>query len=376
MFDRGLLGEVVAIANIESSSVSFSIAKLKASHHATILATRYAELPLEERSSGQHLFALKQRLADVGKAAIAEYTASHRAAIRKAYAIMHAPWAVGTVVRGSAEFPKETHISAAVIAECATKTLAAHTEQEGFLDVQQLPILLNGYRTASPEGKHAHSVEMAAVVSTVADDVRREISAIMQALTPVAHIFVHSGVRAVLGALEAVRPRLGNAVCLHVSGEGTEIIVMHDGIADRYAYVPEGLRTMLARAFPDMRPDDARAAVRHLGSKEGSDEKRAQTEGALLKAESEMARAFGEGFVGVSGELRLPNALVLIADTDIAPWLKTFFERIDFSQFTLTAQPFAVDVVAASEFGSVETGKEKNGDLDMAIATSHVLRTI
>ena len=71
--------------------------------------------------------------------------------------------------------------------------------------------------------------------------------------------------------------------------------------------------------------------------------------------------------------MRLPNTLLLLADTDVAPWLQKFFQRIDFSQFTATAQPFMVDVISASEFGSIDTSGEKNGDLDVAIAVSHIM---
>ena len=374
MFGTKLSRSAIGVANIESSSVSFSIVHVESASGATIAVTRYAELPLEERTSGQHLFALKQRLADIVKQALADYNATKKArSVRKLYAIVHAPWAVGNLVQTAVSFPEETYISSAVIARCAEKALGARKGNAEYLDARQLPIMLNGYRTGLPEGKYAHLLEVAALISTCQADVRKEISSTLQEAFPGAHLIIHSGTHAVLEALEVARPHTSDAVCMHISGEGTEIVVVRGGIAVDYAYVAEGLRTMLERAFPGMRPDEARTAVRLMQRQDGSDATSTKTEEALLKAEPDMAHAYGEGLAAISAKLRLPNALILIADTDIAPWLKKFFERIDFSQFTVTAQPFAVDIISAQEFGSI-TGAEKSGDLDTAIAASHVMR--
>src|SRR3989344_5587823 len=124
-----------------------------------------------------------------------------------------------------------------------------------------------------------------------------------------------------------------------------------------------------------MHPEEARTAVRLMQRQEGSEVVGVQTEEALLKAEPDMVHAYGEELAKISAQLRLPNKVFLIASPDIAPWLQKFFERLDFSQFTITAQPFSIDLISASDFGSItEEGAERSGDLDVAIATSHVLR--
>ena len=365
----------IGVANIESSSVSFSVVTLQSATSASIPITRYAELPLEERTSGQHLFALKQRLADIAKAALSDYAAKGGHSIKKMYAVIHAPWALGSVVSASMRLTKDTYISEKIMSECATKALSKSTKNAEFLDVHQLPIVLNGYRTQHPEGKYAHLVEVAGLMSTSDATTREEIGKTFKEVSPASHTVIHSGARAVVEAIESARPDLSDAVCMHVSGEGTEIIVLRDGIVRSYTYIAEGLRTMLVRAFPGMRPEEARAAMRLLQKHEGSDVVGGQTEDALLNAEPEMARAFGEGLAKISTQLRLPNKVFLIASPDIAPWLQKFFERLDFSQFTITAQPFSIDLISASDFGSItEEGAERSGDLDVAIATSHVLR--
>ena len=375
MFGKRLSGGAIGVANIESSSVSFSIVKIHSEKSASVATTRYAELPLEERTSGQRLFALKQRLLDIAKQALADYAKASRGnAVKKIYAIVHAPWAQGAVVKTAATFPQETYISAKIISDCAAKALAGSRDKSDYLDVQQLPIMLNGYRTAYPEGKYAHLIEVAALMSSCDGNVRQEITSTLRGIAPAAHITIHSGAGAITEALEIARPHIAEAVCMHVSGEGTEIIVVRDGIAENYFYIAEGLRAMLSRAFPKMRPEDARTAVRMMQRHEGSDTGSAQTQEALLVAEAEMAHAYGDGLAKISAQTRLPNTLLLLAEADIAPWLQKFFERIDFSQFTATAQPFTVDVISASEFGAIDAGGEKNGDLDVAIAVSHIMR--
>jgi len=359
-------GGVVAIANIESSRVSFSVIKAQSAHSYSMLTTRVAELPLEERESGQHLFALKQRLADIAKAAMTDYAKHHRGGIKKIYCILHAPWTTASVVRHLSSFIGETYITAAIIADSAAKAVADGKTQKDYLDAEQLPIKLNGYVTGIPEGKYAHSLEVAALVSSCGESVRRDIEATLREVAPTAQIHIHSGTRAVVGALQIARHKSANAVCLHVSGEGTEIIVVRDGVVESYTFIPEGVRSMLARAFPDIRPEDARKNI-HAGQD-------GQTPDQLLKAESDMVHAYGEGFAAISSHLRLPNTLHLIADADMVPWLQKFFERIDFSQFTITAQPFVVDSISTGELGIETNEKEKGGELDTTIAIAHILR--
>ncbi|HEY4487271.1 MAG TPA: hypothetical protein VI483_00735 [Candidatus Paceibacterota bacterium] len=377
MLGKILTGErAIGVANIESSSVSFSIVKLQSATNATIPITRYAELPIEERTSGQHLFALKQRLADITKAAINDYTSAHGGrALKKLYAVVHAPWAIGNVVSASTRFPQETYISEKIMDDCATKALAQGGKGGELLDVHQLPIMLNGYRTAHPEGKYAHLVEVAGLMSTCDANIREEIAKTFRDVLPASRTIIHSGARAIVEAIEATRPQLRDALCMHVSGEGTEVIVLRNGMVRSYTYITEGLRSIFSRAFPGMHPEEARTAVRLMQRQEGSEVVGVQTEEALLKAEPDMVHAYGEELAKISAQLRLPNAVFLIASPDIAPWLQKFFERLDFSQFTVTAQPFSVDLISASEFTSIEDGtSERNGDLDVAMATSHVLR--
>ena len=47
----------------------------------------------------------------------------------------------------------------------------------------------------------------------------------------------------------------------------------------------------------------------------------------------------------IAGGRRLPNDLVLAVQPDLAPWLSQFFSRIDFTQFTKTAQPFEIQLL-------------------------------
>ncbi len=54
---------------------------------------------------------------------------------------------------------------------------------------------------------------------------------------------------------------------------------------------------------------------------------------------------FGETLGACAAARRLPTNLILCAHPDVAPWLSKFFSRIDFSQFTVTAQPFSVTVL-------------------------------
>lgn len=378
MFGKSFAREkVVAVADIQSNSASFSIIEMQSAKSATIRATRHVELPLEERSWEHHVCALKDRCIEIVKRACSDYAVmSQNRAIEKVYAIMHAPWTQGIVIRASSAFAEDTHITSSILSDCAQKALnkAPRPTAGTLLDATQLSILLNGYPTNHPEGKHARAVEVVALMTACDEDVKENILSALHDVAAHLPIVLHSGARAIIGAIKAVRPDIQDALCVHVLGEGTEIITMRAGIVVQYTSANEGLRTILERAFPGKPADEARAALRLINRQESAEPVEGSMQEALLRTEPELAHLYGEVLSKISTPLRLPNALLLVTSPDTATWLKNFFERIDFSQFTTTAQPFEVEVITANEFGNGMGQSEESGDLDVSLAVAHVLQ--
>jgi hypothetical protein len=70
---------------------------------------------------------------------------------------------------------------------------------------------------------------------------------------------------------------------------------------------------------------------------------------AMASAEPEFAKIFGEAFGGLAADRRLANTLVLLANPDVVDWMRQFFSRLDFTQFTATTLPFNVTVLDATD---------------------------
>ena len=79
------------------------------------------------------------------------------------------------------------------------------------------------------------------------------------------------------------------------------------------------------------------------------------TSAAIARAEPDLARIFGEAMGRIAATERLPNALILAVQEDMAPWLSQFFSRIDFTQFTVTTQPFEAAMITHKEIADMVT---------------------
>src|SRR3989344_1208429 len=378
MFGKSPMRErIVAIADLQSNSASFSIVEMQGAKNATIHATRSIELPLEERSWEHHVFVLKEKFAETGKRVFSDYALLPKShAVKKIYAIVHAPWTQGVVIKAAIAFSEEMLITPEILSDTAKKALnkAPKPTSAALLDATQLSILLNGYPTNRPEGKSAQSVEVVALMTACDEDVKEHILSVLYDVAPAVPAVLHSGARAIVGAIQAARPHLRSAVCVHVSGEGTELITLRGGIVVQYASANEGLRSILERAFPGKSADEARAALRLSNRRQSAESLEGSMQEALVRIEPELAHLYGEALSKMSTPLRLPNALLLVASPDMTVWLKNFFGRIDFSQFTTTAQPFEVEAITADELGGTAALSSESADLDISLAVAHVLQ--
>lgn len=113
--------------------------------------------------------------------------------------------------------------------------------------------------------------------------------------------------------------------------------------------VPEGIYSVLRRLSKAGMPEEILGLVRMIARDDCTSEACNAVEAALAKAEPELVKIYGEGMAKCAATRRLPNKLFLVTHQDMALWLKRFFERIDFTQFTKTAQPFEVTALAPKD---------------------------
>ncbi len=358
----------VALASIGSGSVSVGIARCEGTS-VSIVAVDHRALPLEERGPQRGAALIKQEVAEAGKRVLAQFsTTSKTGKIDALYCIIRAPWTHTETVHAEMSYPTEEHMTANIISGLAQKALSSVSDRSQFFDASVTQIALNGYRTKNPEGKRAHHAEVSVLISMCEPAMRSAAQEALAAVFPAHKPVMRSGTRASLEALELIRPDLLDCLVLDIGEEGTAAVVVRQGAADKELFIPEGIRSILGGVSTAGSPEEGRQALRMMARDECSQATCVSMQSALAKMEPDLAHAFGESFAKISTPRRLPAALVLITHPDLAPWLSRFFARIDFTQFTLTAQPFEVTILAPSDLVKLLPGSALNDpDVDLVL---------
>ncbi|HVM73874.1 MAG TPA: hypothetical protein VMU13_03310 [Candidatus Paceibacterota bacterium] len=338
--------KLVVVADIESASVAFAALALSNDGPATIVASSRVSLPFEERTEDATIKGLLAGLDEAGTKlrstlSTGPYKKSH---ISHIYAVLNAPWIRSKTVEASLVLSKEERITVAMIKDCAQKAIAADTEfdHKRLVESTVVRVELNGYPTGSPEGKVAHKLAAVVLLSECYDVMQRGVQESLARTFPDASRTMRSGTRALVSTIHAVSEKEKDYVALSVMGETSVIIVVRDGLISQHVIVPEGVRSIVKRISEKGMHEEVLSLLRMIERDECSGEACDAIAASMAHAEIELARVYGEILTKIATPIRLPCNLVLVTQDDLRPWLSKFFARIDFTQCTVTTQPFSV----------------------------------
>jgi hypothetical protein len=355
MFDKNLAkrGGVVAVADIGGGSAAVAYVSIKLGEPACVLAAERSVLPLEERSKEATITGIGSALVEAAQKAEQSYRAKNPKASSPGslYCIVRAPWTRSKTAHARSDLPEATVVTGAMIGELAKKALAAEKEldKKNLLEASVVRVELNGYPTGNPEKQRAHSLSVAALVSECDPQLRASVEAGLSRAFPHLKPTYRSSARAILAALEERADRGEDHFIVEVLSEATALIAVREGGPAEQQVVAEGVRSLLKRVAPGGMPEETLNLVRLLATDQCSTEACANIQAAMLKIEPELVRVFGEGMTALASSRRLPNTLILAVQKEMVPWLTKFFSRIDFSQFTQTTKPFAVEALSPAD---------------------------
>lgn len=364
--------KIVAIADIGSGSAGFAIVEVRTGKPALLLGAERSVLPLEERGKEAALARIGELLSNAASRALEVYTGAQKGkgAPESLYIIVRAPWIRSKAVRAAKDLPQEVKITPQAISRLAREALSsgAGIDTKHFFEATVTSIELNGYPTKRPEGKVAHRVAITGLVSECEPATRSAIEASLRAHLPHLKPQYRSATRALLSTIGEHLPTR-DFIMIDVASEATTLTVVYDGVAEAQELVGEGLHGMLSRLSPSGMPDETLGLLRMLEQEHCDSEACDTLRASIGKVEPELARSFGEGMGKLAALRKLPNYAVLSAHGSATPWLARFFSRIDFTQFTLTAQPFSVRELSAQDFSQwVEAGPGTELDVGLAVA--------
>ncbi len=339
--------DVIAIVDIGPGSARAALVSLRGAG-VHVHTQTHSLISIEIETPEHSIAAIGERVDDVCKRLLERGAQKGITGhIKSVYCVVHTPWAHSTTVRKRVDFPTDTRIQESHISAVAKDMLAEMkgVNRDTLMETAVIRTWLNGYPVVHPEGKAAHSLVVCAIVSDIDQAVQKNVEAAIHRAFPSSVIEWRSAARALQTTLGSVHRQDENYLVIDMGMDATHIISVRDGFPVGERVVPQGLRTILVRI------DKARVAEETLGlirmlsrdACEGGACEAIQKSMAL--AEPELAKIFGEAFGALAVERRLANKLVLSASPDIVDWMKQFFSRLDFTQFTATTLPFSVSTV-------------------------------
>lgn len=372
----GAKEKIVAVADIGSASAAVAILSISKDKPARVLAGGRSSLPVEERTRDAAATQIAERLTDAGEKAMHSYSALYKKPhpVEEVYCVIHAPWIRSLPQSASANFETDKKITAPMIADLAKQALASQKDVDyaNLLEASVVRVELNGYPTAKPEGKSAHSLILSILVSECDPQLRAAAVSGLQHLFPHLKPKLRSSVRALLSALHELPGGGNDRLVVDITGEETSLVVIREGTVGKLQPVKLGTRAILKQLSPQGMPEEMYTLIRMVGHDQCTSAACDAIRAAMLHVEPELVRTFGEAMSACTTPRRLPNSLLLLVHPDMQQWLGKFFGRIDFAQFTETTQPFDVQVLAAKDLAGA-LAPERQVVLDPSLALSAAL---
>ena len=330
-------------------------------------------LSFEERTESATTAGVLASLSDAGQKALTGFRAGpyKNAKISRVYAVIDAPWVRSHTVQAASILEKDTRITDTMIKAAAGTAINTDTEidRTRLIESTVVRVELNGYATASPVGKIAHRLSVAVLLSDCDATIQNGVAETLSRLLPGSKQTLRSGSRALVSASKVIPGLEKNYVILAVTAEASNILVIRDGLAVQHLQIKEGVRTILKRLSDTSMPEETLSLLRMIERDECSGDACNAMIASMARAEIDLARVYGDALTKIAVPTRLPPDIVLVTHVDLIPWLTTFFGRIDFTQCTLTTQPFTVHALGRAELTSIIiTDAAATTDVELLIA--------
>lgn len=367
---------VFAVADIGSGSGGVCILATNGTGPARLLAAERCVLSFEERTLEATISGICAKLSEAAEKALASANMNGPIGpIFAVYAIVRGPWIHSKAIRATSQLSEQTRVDGPMIAGLAKEALKQDKELDpaNIMEASVLRVELNGYATGKPEGKEAHTLSLSVLLSDLDPRVRAGISETLSRAFSVPQPILRSGLRALLSTLNEISSLPKDCVLVDMTSEATHIVAIRKGVPAETAVVAEGERSILKRVAGDKMPEEILTMMRMLESDKCDAAACEVIKTALAVAEPDLARVFGETLGKLTAARRLPNPLIIAVHEDFLPWLSRFFARIDFTQFTVTMQPFSPTAIAPTAFDElVAVPPAISADLRLLLASSLV----
>lgn len=371
--------DVVAVVDIGSSSAAVALVALESDKPAVILACHRTPVTIGDRTPEAMAAVIAAGLDDA--ATTAKKMLDDDRILKRVttiYAFVHAPWTHSTVAHALRTFDADVRVTEDIIAALGKEALdASGRGSRDLFEASVVRVELNGYPTGSPVGKTAHRILASSLSSTCEPAIYRAVGDVLSQQFPSTRPVVwRSGARAVVAVSNTLSGKLNDSIIIEIGSEASTIIVVRRGVLAEEELLSEGMNALLRSLGGDSIQETLN--VLHLIGQDLCESAACEDmNAALARVEPDLVRLFGERFAKLATERRLPSSIILLAHPDVQQWLSHFFARIDFTQFSVTAQPFSVTVLKPSALGHLvitEGKQDPDTSLHVAVACARIER--
>jgi hypothetical protein len=369
---------IVAVADIGSESAAVAIVQLGISEKSIILASHRTYLSHADRDIRQTSTSVLTALKEAGTKTLAQFaTLKNKNAQppRDLYVCMRAPWSHSATRQVYMTFPKTERITAKTLENLSKEALSAEKDinTERLLEASLTRIEINGYPTAAPIGKEGTSIRATILLSDINPELKKSAEDSLASIFPSLKPVWRSHIRALMTLLRERPGDSSDSVILDIATDSCSALVVRDGVIAEQADAREGTKSILSRISAGGMPEETLSLMKMVEQDMCTSPQCDILRENLGKAELELVRVFAEPLSVLASQGRLPTRFLLFTISEIAPWLARFFSRIDFSQFTTTAQPFTPTVIGVNDMKSlIEANPGVTIDTSLALACALV----
>ena len=360
--------ELAVIFDIGNASIGGSLVLLSRHNHPKVVYTVRKEMNMQTSANITRMVSyleatLNAVVDDIRKNGIVHLTFTRRGMLtpKTAFCFFSAPWYAAHIRRSAFVSKESITVSSRTLEELLEKevVLAEESQADAYLragarenDVTLLEkeivhIALNGYPQENPFGKKAKDIEALFYISVVPSKISQLVEMVVRRSFDVKNIHFGSFALVFWNGVRDMWPKEKDYLLLDVSGELTELVLVHGGVLTETATFPKG-RNFFVRTIMEHLSTSAHEASSLLNlyiegkAGPGAGEQIGQ---ALRSAEKEWGEDMKGLLSGLSDGLFLPWSLFLTADDPFARWLGDVLKDPTATMGSSFGKPFTIHVL-------------------------------
>lgn len=363
--------QIATVIDIGGSSVGGAVVRLRRDGKPTLLFARRERLNFEherrERLPEKILAALGGILSELASYSAAEARAPKGAGKgRRVYVVFSSPWFAAKTKVLSVKKAKPFSVTEEFMNEILNNELKSFAHHPGsvlkgiwptvafkMLENRVVQVRLNGYETSRPVGKTASEADLTLFMSMVPDDFHVQVD------RRVRENFRHKTVEYYTYSLlffSVVRDKFFDEnyfILLNVGGEVTDISVAKEGVIVETVTIPLGKNYIIYKIAHGLSvsPQLASSLIKLHSEGKSHGELNEKIQRVLYGAEKEWLELFSQALLSFSEEIFLPKMIFLTVNNDLATFFLRTIRNEQYSQFTITGEPFQVVLLNADKIG-------------------------